>query len=195
MAEKQLVKTQEVKASIGDLHLSPRKVRLVTDLIKRLSVDEARLQLQFLKKKAARPILKLINSCVASAQHNYQLNPNQLVIKNIVVNEGRTITRYKPRAQGRAFPIRRRTSKVELVLLVDQSLTKRAVKAKKPRLSAESDRTQLDKRDEIETEKTAAEQKTEQPKAKFGKESDRGGKIRKRFIDFKKRLFHRKTNA
>lgn len=102
---------------MGDLHIAPRKVRLVTELLAGRLVEAAKLQLRFLASKSARPLLKLINSAVANAQHNYKLDPQRLVIKSITVNQGYTLKRFKPRAQGRAFPIRRRTSRVDVVLV------------------------------------------------------------------------------
>src|SRR3989344_7393280 len=117
-------KEKEVRAILGDLRMSPRKVRLVTDLIKNKSVARALLQLQFLNKKAARPVLKLVNSAVANARNNFQLNPSSLLVKRIFVDQGISLKRFKPRAQGRALPIEHRTSRVTIVLVEDQKLAK-----------------------------------------------------------------------
>ncbi len=122
---------REVRAILNDLRISPRKVRLVTDLIKGKSVGEAERQLRFLNKKAAGPILKLVRSAAANARNNFQLNPESLLVKNIVVNQGIVMKRIMQRAQGRAFPIERRTSRVIATLTGTAEApkkTKRSVK-------------------------------------------------------------------
>ena len=106
----------EVKAKLKNLRMSPRKVRLVADLIRGLDCETAKAQLQFSLKKAALPLLKLLNSCIANAKHNFKLDESNLYISKIMVNEGPTLYRIMPRAFGRAFYIRKRTSHVILVL-------------------------------------------------------------------------------
>lgn len=122
----------EVKAFARGLHVSPRKARLVVDVLKNLSVAEALTQLDFLTKRAAGPIKKLVNSAVANASHNFQIEADQLFIKSFTVDGGRVFFRYEPRAQGRAFPVRKRTSHLNLVL----GVRKTAVKAKKKPVTA-----------------------------------------------------------
>lgn len=106
----------EIKASLNYLRISPRKVKLVADLIRGLNVDKAQAQLQFLTKKAASPILKLLNSAIANAKHNFNLEKENLYIEDIGVNQGSTLKRWRPRAFGRAAPILRRTSHVTIIL-------------------------------------------------------------------------------
>src|SRR3989344_6588416 len=106
----------EVKAYARGIHMSPRKVRLVSDLLKKLSVDAALTSLQFLDKKAAHPIKKLVDSGVANASHNFQIESARLFIKSLTVDGGAVQKRFKPHAHGRAFPIRRQTSDINLIL-------------------------------------------------------------------------------
>lgn len=106
----------ETKAHLNDLRIAPRKVRLVTDMIKGLSVTEAIAQLQFSHKDAARPILKLLKSAVANAVHNHQAEKDTLVITHTVVDGGAILYRWMPRAMGRATPIRKRTAHVTIAL-------------------------------------------------------------------------------
>lgn len=106
----------EVKAKAKHLKNSPRKVRLVASLIRGMEVETAENQLKFLNKKAARPTLKLLASAIANAENNFELEKNNLFIKEIKVNEGPTMKRWMPRARGRATTIRKRTSHIELVL-------------------------------------------------------------------------------
>lgn len=124
MAEEIKQQVKEVKAHVREIHMSPRKVRLVADLVKKLPVNEALEQLQFLTKRAAAPVRKLINSAVANASHNFQIEADRLFVKSITVDGGRVFFRYKPRAQGRAMPVRKRTSHINLVLGVNAEKVK-----------------------------------------------------------------------
>lgn len=105
-----------VIAKLNYLRISPRKIRLVADLIRGLDVTEAKHQLRFLTKKGTGPLSKLLNSAVSNAQHNFNLDKNNLYIAKILVNQGPTLKRWRPRAFGRAFPIAKRTSHITLVL-------------------------------------------------------------------------------
>jgi large subunit ribosomal protein L22 len=101
-----------MKAQLNNYRHAPRKVRLVTDLIKGKSVIEAEALLSHLVKKASLPIKKLINSAVANAGGS----KDGLYVKSITVDKGVVLKRWMPRAMGRAFPIHKHTSKVELEL-------------------------------------------------------------------------------
>ncbi len=106
----------QVFARARHIRMSPRKVRLVADLIRGLSAHEAQKQLTFSKKAASEVVLKLLNSAMANAEHNFKLNKDILRIATIMVDGGPTIKRFKPRAQGRSAPIRKRTSHITIVL-------------------------------------------------------------------------------
>lgn len=106
----------EVKAKAKFIRMSPIKMRLVTNLIKKLPVDKALDQLHFINKLAARPVAKLVLSAIANAEHNFELAKDNLFIKEITVGEGPTLKRWMPRAHGRATPIKKRTSHINLVL-------------------------------------------------------------------------------
>ena len=106
----------EVKAAARFIRMSPRKVRLVAGLVRGLDVVEAAAQLGVYRKEAARPILKLLRSAIANAEHNFKLSQDRLFIKTLTVDGGPTIKRWRPRAFGRAAPIRKRTSHINIVL-------------------------------------------------------------------------------
>jgi len=106
----------EVKAKAKFIRMSPIKVRLVANLIKKLPAGQALAQLKFINKKAAGPVIKLINSAVANAEHNFELVKENLFIKEITVNQGPTLKRWMPRAHGRATPIRKKLCHVNLIL-------------------------------------------------------------------------------
>lgn len=106
----------EVTAKLSNLRISPRKVRLVADLIRGSSVKEARGRLSFLVKKTSSPLLKLLDSAAANAKHNFKLNPDEMYISNISVDGGPVLKRTMPRAMGRSYLIRKRTSHINLTL-------------------------------------------------------------------------------
>ncbi|MCK5332804.1 50S ribosomal protein L22 [Candidatus Parcubacteria bacterium] len=106
----------EVKAHLRNLRVSSRKVRLVVDLIRNMSINDARIQLSFLNKKSAEPVLKLLNSAVANASNNFNINENNLYISSIFVNDGMVLKRWIPRAMGRASAIRKRSSHITIIL-------------------------------------------------------------------------------
>jgi len=106
----------QVKAKAKFIRMSPRKTRLVVNAVRGLVANEALDQLKFIKKRAAKPISKLISSAMANAEHNFELKKDNLYIKEIRVDEGATMHRWKPRARGRATPIRKRTNHINLIL-------------------------------------------------------------------------------
>jgi large subunit ribosomal protein L22 len=106
----------QVIARAKYVRMSPRKVRLVANLIKGMEVEKAKWQLSFNKKIASLPLLKILESAIANAVENFDLDKNNLMIKTITVNEGPALKRWMPRAQGRATPLRKMTCHVELTL-------------------------------------------------------------------------------
>jgi large subunit ribosomal protein L22 len=106
----------EVKAKTKFIRMSPTKIRLVANLIQKMPVEKALNQLQFINKWASVPVANLIKSAMANAVHNFELDKDNLFIKELTVNQGPTLKRSMPRAHGRATPIRKRTSHINLVL-------------------------------------------------------------------------------
>lgn len=106
----------EVKAKLNNFRAAPRKARLVADLIRGKTVQQAQAILSFTVNKSARPVLKLLNSAIASAKHDRQLDESNLFISKITVDEGPKLKRWHPMSRGRAYPIEKRTSHIALVL-------------------------------------------------------------------------------
>ena len=102
-------------ATLKSHNQSPRKVRLVTDLVKGKKVPEALAMLQFLPKRAAAPVAKLLKSAAADAKGRGE-NLDDLMVQSIIVESAGMTKRYMPRAFGRAAPIRRRKSRVKVTL-------------------------------------------------------------------------------
>ena len=106
----------EVHAYLRSLRMSPRKVRLVIDAVRGKSVKEADTRLVLMKKGAALPVLKLLRSAVANAEHNFNLATSDLYVKSIMADGGPTLKRSRPRAFGRSAPIRKRTTHLSITL-------------------------------------------------------------------------------
>lgn len=116
---------QLVRAHARSLRIAPRKMRLVTNLVKDMRVHDAITQLQFTNKKGAKMLQKLLQSAVANAENNFSLNSEGLFIKTITCDMGQVMKRSFPRARGSAFIIRRKLSHVNV------TLEEREVKKKK----------------------------------------------------------------
>ncbi|MCK5490398.1 MAG: 50S ribosomal protein L22 [Candidatus Pacebacteria bacterium] len=163
----------EVKAHLRNLRISSRKVRLVVNLIRNMSINDARIQLSFLNKKSAEPVLKLLNSAVANASNNFNINENSLYISSIFVNDGMVLKRWIPRAMGRASAIRKRSSHITIILDELKSETK---------IDSRKDEIQ-DKKEDLNKDKTVQSEKVQdkqiEPK-KLVKESIKEEKIDKK---------------
>ena len=97
--------------------LTPMKARRVVNLIRGRSVADAAAILQFAPQAASEPVAKLLASAVANAENNQSLDPATLIVDTIFVDEGPTLKRFQPRAQGRAFRIRKRTCHITIELV------------------------------------------------------------------------------
>ncbi len=106
----------EAKASLKYARVGPQKARLVADLVRGKNVGEAVKTLTFLNKKSASMIKKLIESAVANADDKKTMDIDRLYVKSIMVDGGPVMKRFMPRAQGRAFGLRKKTSHINVVL-------------------------------------------------------------------------------
>lgn len=104
------------RATANTVRTSPRKTRLVIDLIRGKNVGEAISILKYSPNKAAGIIEKVLMSAVANAENNYDLDVEHLVVSEAFVNEGPTMKRFRPRAKGSASPINKRTSHITVVV-------------------------------------------------------------------------------
>ncbi len=125
------------KAILKNYRQSPRKVRLVANAVRGQKVNTALVNLDFIPKRSALPLKKLIESAVANATNNEKIDIDSLVIKSIQVDQGFTMKRWRARARGTAHPIRKKTCKVTVVVEgislpeTEKKVTKKAVKAVK----------------------------------------------------------------
>ena len=99
-------------AKASPVRVSPMKARRVVDLIRDMSAQDAVAMLKFAPQAAAEPVGKVLASAIANAEHNFSLDPATLIVSRAWVDEGPTMKRFRPRAQGRAYRIRKRTSHI-----------------------------------------------------------------------------------
>src|SRR5829696_2609000 len=107
---------RRARATARYVRMTPMKVRRVVDLIRGMEAREALSVLQFAPQAASEPVAKALASAVANAEHNQHLDPATLVVAVAYVDEGPTLKRFRPRAQGRAFRINKRTSHITIEL-------------------------------------------------------------------------------
>ena len=106
----------EAKATVKYLRISPRTVQVVLDLIRGKDVAAATAILMQTPKSASEPVLKLVKSAAANAENNHQMDPEKLYVSTCYANPGPILKRIRPRAQGRAFRINKRTSHVSVAV-------------------------------------------------------------------------------
>ena len=120
-----------ITAKLNDYRQSPRKVRLVANLVKGKKIEDVKNTLAFLVKRASKPLADLIDSAVANASHNFNISADQLYVKEFRVDEGVVLKRRMPRARGMAYPINKRTSHIFIQLdTIDNMPVKKGKKSK-----------------------------------------------------------------
>jgi large subunit ribosomal protein L22 len=160
-----------VTAKIRYLRIAPRKVRLVADLIRGKSVEEAQTILSFTTKKATLPLSKLLNQAVANARNNFQLDPANLFISKITVDEGPKYKRWMARARGQASEIQKKTSHITLIL--DEIVKKpKKVKKVKPKVMKEEKKEEGVEEKIVKPEKPPKEKKSPTGQAKLRPEKE-----------------------
>jgi len=113
----QAAELPRARAQVRYANLTPMKARRVVNLIRGLDAAAAASVLQFSPQAASKPVAKLLASAVANAENNQSLDPSTLIVDTIYVDEGPTLKRFQPRAQGRAFRIRKRTCHITIELV------------------------------------------------------------------------------
>lgn len=170
----------EIKAKLSYLRTSPRKVRLVTDLVRGLKATDAQNQLRFSVKRGALPVLKLLNSAIANAKHNFGIDVNSLYIEKIIVNTAPMLKRWKARSRGMANPIKKRSSHIEITLKDSEGK-----KSKKKTANKGGDFPEIEK-----SEKGERVDRTEK-RLSFRPEKEKSAKVKKENISQK--IFRRKS--
>jgi large subunit ribosomal protein L22 len=122
------------RAVARHVRVTPMKARRVVDIVRGKSVEDALAILKFAPQAAAEPVAKVIASAAANAQNNLDLDPSTLVVATAYVDEGATLKRFQPRAQGRAFRIRKRSSHITVIV---ESVESRSGSARNRRKGAQ----------------------------------------------------------
>ena len=102
----------EARAIVRNVRMTPRKMKLICDLIRGKDAADALDILRFAPQSASEPVAKVLASAMANAENNLDLDPRTLVVSTVFADEGPTLKRFRPRAQGRAFHVRKRTSHI-----------------------------------------------------------------------------------
>jgi large subunit ribosomal protein L22 len=106
----------EAKAYLRNCRIAPRKVQIVLDLIRGKDLKKAQAILKYTSKAACEPVLKLVNSAAANAENNFGMDKDSLYVAECFACQGPTLKRIRPRAQGRAYRINKKTSHITVVL-------------------------------------------------------------------------------
>ena len=109
-------KAMEARAQARYVRVTPMKARRVIDLIRGMNVTDAQAMLKFAPQAASEPIGKVLDSAVANATNNHAMDARSLVVSQAYVDEGPTMKRIRPRAQGRAYRIRKRSSHITVIV-------------------------------------------------------------------------------
>jgi len=153
----------KVTATLKNLRMSPRKVRLVTDSIVGMDVNAAFVQLDHVVKKTSGVMEKLLSSALANAENNFGMDRDNMFISSILVGEGARLKRWLPRAQGRATQILKRTShiKLELEEKVEGKNRKSKQELEKERAKRQAEKEKMIKEATKELEEAEKEEKEE----------------------------------
>jgi len=177
----------KVTAKLNNLRTAPRKVRLVVDMIRWKSTIKAQNILTFATQKSAGPVLKLLNQAIANAKNNLQLDPNNLYINKITVDEGPKMKRWRARSRGQAFEIQKKTSNITIIL---DEIEVKEKKTKKKEAVKKTDVKTPETKEEVKSEETEKKEiKKDRPKI------DQKFDVRKTKVEDKstKRVFRRKA--
>jgi large subunit ribosomal protein L22 len=120
----------EVRAVEKYIRISPKKARLVADMVRGQNAKKSLTLLKFVPKKAARIIYKALNSAVANAENNFNMDGNALVVTKISIDAGPSLKRFRPRARGMAAHLKKRTSHITVVVSDGSDIVKEGKKVK-----------------------------------------------------------------
>ena len=155
----------EARAQARYVRVTPMKARRVIDLIRGMNAGDAQAVLKFAPQAASEPIGKVLDSAIANATNNHNLDPASLVVAEAYVDEGPTMRRFRPRAQGRAYRIRKRTSHITVVLETMDAAPAVKAPAKKSTSSKTAPKAAPKATDKAPAKKAPAKKAADKPKA------------------------------
>lgn len=176
-----------VIAHARSLHIAPRKLRLVANMVKRMRVQDALVHLQFTNKKGADIVIKLLKSAIANAEHNFSYSSDGLFIQGITCDGAQVMKRYMPRARGSSSPLNRRMSHLHIALEFKESAVSKT--GRFARLAAKSKPAEFDKPEEpsVPLAKDTEARRKDAPKT--------AEQIKQNKVQQKRRLFNRKSGV
>lgn len=177
--------TKLVTATAYHLRIAPRKMRLVTNLVKGMNAVTAVSQLMHANKKAAMMLIKVIRSAIANAKNNFSMDDEKLFIKSATCDMGKVMKRFMPRARGSASPIMRKMSHVTVVLE-----ERKGTKAVKSKFSLFNKKAESDVSIDHDEANSIKPDKTEGKKSQVFKTEEQ---MKQSKVQQKRRLFNRKT--
>lgn len=160
MAVMEAQEAPRARAVARYVRVAPRKSRRVVDLVRGMPANEALTTLQFAPQSASEPVAKVIASAMANAENNLGLDPESLLISEIFVDEGPTMRRYRPRAQGRAFRINKRTSHITVIVESVSAAPAASGPIRRPKAAAPATTEAEDESTDEETTDDTAEKET-----------------------------------
>lgn len=188
----------KVHAKLNKLRIAPRKIRLVTNLIKKMDVEDALSQLEVAIKGGSAPVKKLLQSAISNGESNFGIDRSNMYVLDVIVGAGPTLKRWMPKAYGRAGQILKRTCQIELILeervegkgrktkeQLEKERKERAEEKKKAEKTRAKEREEAEKSrdlapEEGKTKLTEKGKDTEKPKKTTDKKGSWGSKIFRR---------------
>lgn len=158
----------QILAKLQYLRIAPRKVRLVAEQIRGKKVSEAETILNFIIKKGSLPLLKLLKQAIANAKNNFQMDPSDLFISKIIVNEGPKLKRWRARARGSAAEIQKKVSHITIILEGGEKKQKKVKEVEKPEEMVKIKKNEKKaERPQLKPEKEIAKPKVEKVAKRF----------------------------
>lgn len=157
----------EITAKLNNLRIAPRKVRMIVDLIRGKKTEEAEAILNFTTKGANLALLKLLKHAINNAKNNFQIEPDNLFISKIIVDEGPKLKRFRPRARGQTYQIQKKISDIKIVLSEIKKTAKRVKRAKTEVLKEAPETMEKKEEKTVKTEKTQFKPEKEIKKPKL----------------------------
>ena len=190
----------QVSAKLNNLRIAPRKIRLVTNLIKKMDIENAINQLDFTIKKGSAPIKKLLQSAVSNGENNFGIDKDNMYVMDVIVGAGPTLKRWMPKAFGRAGQILKRTSRVEIILeeKIEGKGRKTKEQMEKEKQARIEERKKADKirAKEREEEEKSSDNAPEEGKAKLAekiKDTEKPKKPTDKKTGWGSKIFRRKS--
>lgn len=190
----------QVKAKLNNLRISPRKVRLVADLVRGLDVDEALDQIGISYKRASSPMKKLISSAISNGENNLGIDRDNMYIESVLVDAGPSLKRWMPKAYGRASQILKRTTQIEITLAErvegkGRKSQEELEEARKKRMEAKMKREKELRKEAEEKEASAKKETAAKVSEKTKEKTTEKGKIleEKKGKGWASRIFRRKS--